>query len=51
MKEKRLINRFSEKKNSFGVMGQFGLKNCASRNSGSTGRFFKKNFTLKGANR
>ena len=51
MKEKRLINRFSEKKFSFGEMSHLGPKIAHPHNSGSARRIFLKFRTMKEANR
>ena len=51
MKETMLINRFSEKKFSFGEWAILGPKIAHPRNSGSAGRIFFKFCTMKGANR
>ena len=51
MKETRLIDRFSKKKNYLGKWAILGPKVVHPRNSGSAGRIFLKFYTMKGANR
>ena len=52
MKERRLINRFSEKENSdLGIWVILGPKIAHPQNSGFAGRIFFKFCPMKGANR